>query len=182
MSERWLAIPGYEGYYEASSIGQIRSIAKVAINGQPFPSTVLKQRLTARYLYTMLSKDGVKTNHRVHRLICKTFHPDTWFEGAIVNHLDRSPLNNSADNLEWCTQSHNTKHSFDNSDRRVWNKGTNGLGRSKPVIKLSLVGHPLKEYASSRETGTDGYNPRHVNECCNGKRKTHQSHKWIFKN
>ena len=63
------------------------------------------------YKEVLFSENGKATNYLAHRLIAKTFvpNPDNL---DYVNHKDGNKLNNSADNLEWCTRSYNTKHSF----------------------------------------------------------------------
>ena len=65
--------------------------------------------------------------YMVHRLVAKAFLPDTYSDGMVVNHKDGNKHNNCVDNLEWCTQAENERHSYDVLGKQAWNKGTKGL-------------------------------------------------------
>lgn len=98
MPESWAAIPGYEGRWEASTEGQIRSIPRRRTRGG-----ILKLRVNKRgYLSVVLGRE----THEVHRLVALTFHgprPD----GCEVRHVDGNPLNPRASNLAYGTRSEN---------------------------------------------------------------------------
>ena len=114
--EVWKAIPGYEGYYEASNGGSIRSIDRVVLHGIhgtcKQKSKVLKYALDAKgYCRVALSIKLKLSTFTVHRLIALTFmgpRPDV----HQINHIDGVKTNNSLANLEYCTQSENALHSF----------------------------------------------------------------------
>lgn len=106
--ETWKSIPEYEGFYEASDLGRIRSLPRATTRGR-----IIKQNVNTRngYCYVSLSKNGKQKQCRVHRLIATTFleiDPDR----PQVNHIDGDKTNNSVENLEWCTQSENMLHAF----------------------------------------------------------------------
>ena len=114
MNEDWKSVPGYEGLYEASSLGHVRSLRRAGARyfiklDQPF---LVKPKLNKRigYYHIDLSCDGVKTRFRLNRLICLTFHGPPPFEGAEAAHLDGHASNNSASNLEWVTSKVNHSH------------------------------------------------------------------------
>lgn len=65
------------------------------------------------YEVVTLRKDGKTNTLKVHRLLCLMFKPESFFEGAFVNHKDGNKKNNSLDNLEWCTRSENVLHAYD---------------------------------------------------------------------
>ena len=103
--EQWKPIEGTDGKYEVSNLGHVRTNGK-----RPGLLTLTKQK--SGYRYAMIEIDGKSCNRRVHRLVAQHSlpNPDNMKE---VNHKDGNKDNNRADNLEWCTRSHNVKHSFD---------------------------------------------------------------------
>lgn len=103
--EQWKPIEGTNGGYEVSNLGHVRTNGK-----RPGLLTLTKQK--SGYRYVMIEIGGKSCNRRVHRLVAQHFlpNPDNLKE---VNHKDGNKDNNRADNLEWCTRSHNVKHSFD---------------------------------------------------------------------
>ena len=103
--EQWKPIEGTDDKYEVSNLGHVRTNGK-----RPGLLTLTKQK--SGYRYAMIEIDGKSCNRRVHRLVAQHFlpNPDNMKE---VNHKDGNKDNNRADNLEWCTRSHNVKHSFD---------------------------------------------------------------------
>ena len=104
--EQWKPIEGTDGKYEVSNLGRVRTNGK-----RPGLLKLTKQKSGYRYAMIQLS-NGKQKNCRVHRLVAEHFlpNPDNMKE---VNHKDGNKDNNRADNLEWCTRSHNVKHSFD---------------------------------------------------------------------
>lgn len=104
--EQWKPIEGTDGKYEVSNLGHVRTKGK-----RPGLLTLTKQKSGYRYAMIQLN-NGKQKNCRVHRLVAEHFlpNPDNMKE---VNHKDGNKDNNRADNLEWCTRSHNVKHSFD---------------------------------------------------------------------
>jgi hypothetical protein len=130
MSETWKAIPGYEGIYEASTRGRIRSlhriVKRISRHGNMCTLTIgarvmrFKPGGTSPYLMVTLSKEGIISRQIVHRLIALTFIPNPENKKE-VNHLDGNKLNNKPDNLAWVTRSENTRHAMDNM--LVFNKG-----------------------------------------------------------
>lgn len=126
MEEIWKDVEGYEGLYQVSNLGKVRSIdreVKTSTGFRKYKGMVLKQRIVKEYLYVNF---GTRSTHRVHRLIAKAFvpNPDNLPE---VNHIDGNKLNNNIDNLEWCTSKENINHS--------WGKG---LSKSRKGEKTNL--------------------------------------------
>ena len=119
--ELWKAIPSYEGIYEASNKGRIRSAeGKTTLSSRygivHWKQRVLKQkcnknskgRIDAR---VTLWKEKKPHDYLVSRLIALTWC-DGYFEGATVNHIDGKPLNNNAENLEWVSHAENIRKGF----------------------------------------------------------------------
>lgn len=121
MEEIWKDIPEWEGFYQASTFGRVRSVDRVLMtqNSHGFLSPrehkgkIISPNTNNRgYLYLCLCKDN---NHhwfaKVHRLIAMTFLPNP-NHLSDVNHKDGDKLNNKVDNLEWCSHSENQKHAL----------------------------------------------------------------------
>jgi hypothetical protein len=116
QKEIWKEIPLFEGYYEASNLGQIRRMKNATIykDGRiaNFSQTILKPSICKKgYAKVYLSKNSKKYSIRVHQLIARTFiaNPEN---KATVNHIDLNKLNNTVENLEWATNLENMRHAF----------------------------------------------------------------------
>lgn len=115
--ELWKDVPGYDGSYRVSNMGRVKSVEKARPTGEGYrfiriyPERILRAAVVQRYFQVGLCLNGKLKCHKVHRLVASCFVPG-YFDGAIVNHIDGNPLNNKADNLEWCDQRHNTDHAF----------------------------------------------------------------------
>ena len=114
MHREWRPAVGFEGFYEVSNDGLVRSVARVVIrrDGKPMPvkQQIMKQVLSnAGYVRVSMSKDGWKGWKSVHRLVAESFiaNPENKRE---VNHKDGDKMNNAVDNLEWVTSKENAAH------------------------------------------------------------------------
>jgi len=111
-------IPGYEGFYKASSQGLIWAVPSPERRGRYKGGYFLKPKITNRgYLQLRLSKDGFSKWHFVHRLAASAFLENK-SSYPCVNHIDGNPLNNFISNLEWCSYKHNSKHGFINGIKK----------------------------------------------------------------
>lgn len=103
MEEIWKPIPGYDGWYEASSLGRIRT--NHYMNGSEVRVMKYEQNQD-HYCRVELRKQGTRKKHMVHQLIALTFIPNP--EGKpYVDHKDGNRHNNAVDNLRWCTHAEN---------------------------------------------------------------------------
>lgn len=116
--EQWKPIQGYEGLYEVSSYGRIKSLPRIIKGkGQHYrqhKGRILKPiTISAKLPYTRvdLCKEGKYAHTSIHRLVAETFIPNPENKPC-VNHKDGIKSNNYIDNLEWCTYSENTRHAF----------------------------------------------------------------------
>ena len=120
--EEWKDIPGYEGLYEASNTGLIRTKLGKTTSSARFKKRVWKQRIM-KFKYQSrgdglskdarveLWKDGSHKTMLVARLVALTW-VDGYQKGLTVNHIDGNPLNNHASNLEWISRGDNIRHGF----------------------------------------------------------------------
>lgn len=126
--EIWKEIKGYDGLYEVSNFGSVKSIDRLVIhsNGLIFnyKGNNLKQECVKNnYRRVTLSKNNKQKRFHVHRLVALHFIPNPKNKPC-VNHIDGDTSNNYVANLEWCTHSENEKHSYDvlgkiNSNRKL---------------------------------------------------------------
>jgi len=112
-TDEWKYIPGYEGIYQASVQGQIRSVDRISheCGIKKFrKSCVLEPELQRDgYYHVNLSKENQVKTYLVHRLVALAFIPNP-SDKPQVNHIDGNKLNNLVENLEWVTQSENMQH------------------------------------------------------------------------
>ena len=109
MEEIWKPIEGYEGLYEVSSYGRIKSLERYRSNNggiQLIKERIMKPLDYNGYKNVVLWKNGSKKKEYVHRLVAKAFlpNPDNLKE---VNHRDENPSNNMVENIEWCDHQYN---------------------------------------------------------------------------
>lgn len=125
MQEIWKPIVGWEGLYEVSNLGNIRSLDKYVNSGIKNNIKVLRKgqllkiRINQGYLEVTLTHNNKRKYCKVHRLVAQTFipNPDNLPQ---INHKDENPLNNNVENLEWCTAKYNCNYGTRNN--RIYNK------------------------------------------------------------
>ncbi len=135
---------------------------------------ILKQSKDDRgYLMISLHKNNKHRTVKVHKLVANAFIPNP-LNLPQVNHKDEEKLNNSIDNLEWCTNKYNCNYGTHN--KRVSEK------LSKTVYQYSLENTLIKVWNSTIQCSRENskFNHRHISECCLGKRKTHKGYKWSY--
>lgn len=106
MQEFWKPIKGYEGLYEISTQGKVKSLN---YRGLGVEGTLSEASLSAGYKYVVLSKNGVTSNKLIHRLVAEAFLPNLQSLPEI-NHIDENKGNNHRSNLEWCTHKYNSNY------------------------------------------------------------------------
>lgn len=116
MQETWKQIPGLEGLYEASSLGRIRSLDRLAVSNKGtaryISGRIISEQWTnRRYADLSIANNGSVKTMKVHRLVALAFIPNK--NGFLeVNHIDGNRRNNSPDNLEWVTRKQNNDHAI----------------------------------------------------------------------
>lgn len=189
LPEEWRDIEGYDGHYQVSSSGRVRSIDWLVIykNGirRIHKGRILKQKQhpTYGYMYVGLNKNRVYKTYRVHRLVASTFIPNEKGKDQ-VNHKDLDRSNNMLANLEWCNASENQLHSYANNINRKRQRHRLGMtGKlsvsSKPVLVKSISGEIMGNYDSlTLAAAATGSNPSKISACCRGVRKAHNNLKF----
>lgn len=105
--EVWKAIEGYEGLYEVSNLGRVRSLDHYDSIGRFHAGVMLKPQLDSRKNYLHVNLSGKSVN--VHRIVAKAFI-DNPYNYEEINHKDEDKTNNRVSNLEWCTRKYNNNY------------------------------------------------------------------------
>lgn len=137
MEEVWKDVKGYEGYYQVSNLGNIKSLERIIENSgtrtgyYKIKERILKPRENKSrngYYELSLRKDGKEKRFKVHRLVACAFIENPYNKPE-VNHIDGNKSNNYASNLEWTTSKENKEH--------AWNIGLNNSNHKKKPIKCN---------------------------------------------
>lgn len=164
MQEIWKDIPNYEGLYQVSNLGRVKSLFKY--------KKILKPRQRNGYLRVSLTKNNKSTNYAVHRLVAQAFisNPNNLPE---VNHKDENKQNNCVDNLEFCTRKYNMKYGTW-KDRRL-------VKFIKPVAQYDLNGNFIRNWTSIKDAKTK-LNINNIPAVCKGKAKQSGGYIWKYIN
>lgn len=166
MKEVFLDIPGYEGLYQISNLGNVKSIRT---------GKLLKPaKDTSGYLLVWLYKNNNRKTIGVHRLVAMTFIPNPQ-NLPLVNHKDENKTNNAVNNLEWCDCKYNI------------NYGTrtqrSALSNRKRILQFNKAGVFLREWSGvSIASKALFINTSSISQCCQGERKSAGGYIWKYKN
>jgi hypothetical protein len=113
--EVWKDIKGYEGHYQISNLGRIKSVGRVSTTGQRLHEKIMKTcEDPGGYAFVGLWKNGKKSNFKIHRLVLESFCPISGMEHLDCNHKDEDKTNNRLENLEWMTRQENLNYGTHN--------------------------------------------------------------------
>ncbi len=145
--EEWKSIPGYEGLYEVSSYGRVKSLERCDRFNHKIVSKLLKPGKDKNgYFMVCLYKNKTHKFYLIHRLVAQSFIPNP-DDLPQVNHKDEDKTNNRVDNLEWCTQQYNLNYNGV-LKRRSQRMKENGIYEKIALIKIKypeLIGLDIKE-------------------------------------
>ena len=185
--EQWKPVVGYEGKYEVSNHGRVRSVDHIVThpnsqNGEDAEylhhGRILKQITNPKgyYMVGINDHDGIHRLKPVHQLVARAWVPG-WYEGAIVNHKDECKTNNRPDNLEWCDYQHN--NTWGSRIRQVQERFI-ASGHARPICQYDMQGNFIQEFESVQEASrVTGLNRNSINQCLWGNCK--HAKKFIFK-
>ena len=199
--EIWKDIEGFEGMYQVSNMGNVKSLERTVwcgLNGGLYKTVherILKPRKDRGYLRVRLYKDGKSRWYLVHQLVAIAFceNPEGYTE---VNHIDEDKTNNCAKNLEYCSRSYNM--TYNGRANKVGKKVAEKLrGRKqseehikkraekhcKPVLAIDKITGLILKFVSSREAEKETGIPHgNICACCTGKRNSAGGFYWMFAN
>lgn len=173
--EVWCDVKGFEGKYQVSNCGRIKSLNY----NHTGKAKILRPVKTRNgYMQIGLVKNGERKWYKVHRLVLSAFSPVADMDELQVNHINEIKADNRLENLEWCTCKDNCNHGTRN-DRSAEN-------RSIPIVQLTLEGKLVKAWESSMEAKRiDGFNPGAINQCCKNKfnkegNNIYKGYRWMY--
>lgn len=178
--EIWKDVVGYEGLYQVSSEGRVKSVdrwVKCNTGTMIKKGTFLKFYDREGYDYVFLYKNGQRLFTGVGRLVAIAFipNPDNLPE---VNHKNEIKKDNRVENLEWCTRDYNMH--YGTQYFRAAQKRTNGI-RSRKILQYTKSGEFIAEYPSMGELKRlFGYNQGAISMCCSGKCKSVYGFVWRY--
>lgn len=184
IKEMWKDIKGYEGYYQVSDTGRVRSVDRYVtekvsekkhfLKGKEMRLTEAASRSNSEgYLVVNLRKDGSSTVCLVHRLVAEAFIPN---DNCLptINHIDGNKHNNTVENLEWCSYSYNNTHALENNLRRP---------RGNRVLQCELNGTVVNSFRSICEAARrTGLGRSSISHCVNGRQRTYAGFVWRYEN
>lgn len=179
-SEKWKDITGYEGLYQISNYGRVKSLEryikanKNCPKGRKVKSKILKQTssICNRYLFVNLcNKEGDKKSTNVHRLVALAFIPNP-NKYPVVMHKDDNKLNNKVTNLLWGTYSENIQSSYDNGLNK----------RNRYVVQYTKDNKFIKEYSSiTNASKENNLLVTSIANCLSNRAKTSGGYIWKYK-
>lgn len=181
MDEVWKDVAGYEGLYQVSNLGRVRSLDRVVANRNGY--AVKKGKIITpasvsgkQYQKVSLWKDNKGKTYLVHRIIAEAFLPNP-HSFAEVNHKDENPMNNNVDNLEWCDRMYNAH--YGTSIDRIVEKHKGVPVGEQPILQYSLDGVLIARYESALKAAeaVNGNNSG-ICKCANGRYKTSCGYIW----
>lgn len=175
--EIWRDIDGYDGMYQVSNQGRVKSLERTFIDKsgrkRAFKECILKPNVVyGGYLTVSLCAGGKRKKLRVHRLVCEAFHKNPE-KKPHVNHINETKTDNRSCNLEWMTATEN--NNFGTRNERI------SKARSKPVGQYTLGGELVKIWSSTHEAQRQaGFSQGNISEVANGKRKQAYGFLWKY--
>lgn len=170
MKEIWKDIKNYEGLYQVSNLGRVKSLPRNTNN--QYKNGVIRQNIIRGkgYYYINLYNKSTKL-FTIHRLVAEAFIPNP-SNLPCINHIDGNKLNNRIDNLEWCSYSNNEIHAYKHNLKTPL---------FKKVNQYDLDGNFIKTWNSIKEAELF-YKTTHIGECCRGTRNQTKNYIWKYAN
>lgn len=144
--EIWKPIKGYEGYYEVSNLGRVRSVERIVERKdgsiRRYKGKILSPCFPHGYAHVNLARNGKYKSVKVHRLVAESFipNPNNYSE---INHKNEIKDDNRVSNLEWCSRKYNCNYG---------NRASKFIqSKSKEIVQLTLEGDYISKYKSIKE-------------------------------
>lgn len=175
MKEIWKDIKGYEGLYQVSNMGNVKSL-----NYRHTGEEKIRKPKVDRYGYLRVNlyKNGKCKMLTVHRLVLMTFAPINNMDKLEVNHKDENKQNNCLSNLEWCDRKYNSNYGSRNQ--------RSAQSQSIPVVQLDSTNNKvINVYHSSMEAKRQGFDQGAITHCCKNRYTKHSpniylGYKWQY--
>lgn len=189
--EIWKDIKGYEGLYQVSSLGRVKSLERVFYSGMNYkikkfyPEKLIKiSHYSTGYCYSVLCKNAVAKKFKVHRLVAMAFLPNP--DGKpCIDHINGLRDDNRSENLRWVGAFQNMRnpHTVKSIARAKMGDKNPMKKKCRPVQQIDFeTGKIIAEYSGAKEAArqlsTDSGN---IYRCCNGKKLKHKGFVFRYK-
>ena len=190
-NEEWRDIPNYEGLYQVSNLGRVKSLERRRWNGivevlhKPH---ILKQNLQKGYPFIDLSKDNHKNKCAIHRLVASVFLANP-YNKPCIDHINTIKNDNRVENLRWVTNKENSNNPLTKShqseaakakDNRCYKRGKEHP-QSIPIIQLSNKGNFIREWDCRLSVEKElGIHSANIWKVLKGKRSHAGGYKWVY--
>jgi hypothetical protein len=175
MIETWKEVIGYEGHYEVSNYGKIRSVKKGCLR-------TLRLKINNKGYYCVsLCKNGIVKDFKVHRIVGIAFVEGKSKDRKEIDHIDGNPKNNHASNLRWVTHAENLSNPLTKAKLRPYKIGVTPTN-AKAVLMFDLQGNFIREFKSARQANlyVNGKDTDCVNACCRGQKRSYCGYTFKF--
>ena len=184
--EIWKDIEGYEGFYQVSNLGRVKSLERDVFNPRGTVIRHMKEKILVQnigklgYAYVNLYLNGKMKTIKTHRLVAMAFLPNPENK-PMVNHKDEVKTNNVVDNLEWCDNKYNANYGTRNS-RIIQNRRSYKLGNA-PKAKAVFCEELNKTFDCAKRAEQElGIWGTSIIKVCKGKAKTTGGFHWKYAN
>lgn len=180
MTEVWKDIEGYEGKYQVSNLGNVKSLN---YRGHGYAKVLTPKVNNSGRLWVELSDNWKRRQFLIHRLVGNAFIPNP-HNLPEINHIDENPKNNAVENLEWCTRMYNVHYFLDrHRDKCRTRKTPSRRNRriDKRICQIDMDGNTIKTWTDASTIKNEtGYSQWSITQCCDGKRKTAYGFRWQY--
>lgn len=195
----WKDIKGYEGLYQVSSDGRVKSLKRIARNNRTVGGKIRKPKIDKDGYYCVsLWTDGVSKEHFIHRLVAQAFIPNP-DNKPCIDHINTNKTDNRVENLKWCTHKENINNPLSRGkylQNRYKVEGTHRISIYKPTkesiekmaekhkkpVGMYKNGVLIKKFnsAADAERENNNYKFMSISAACNGRLKTYRGYEWKF--
>lgn len=174
-NEEFRDIKGYEGLYQVSNYGRVKSLERKQYYRRKINNHILKEGINEKgYGYICLCKSKISHLYRTHRLVALAFIPNP-NNLPEVNHKDENKLNNKVDNIHWCNRQYNIN--YGNRNKKHAKK------MCKKINQYDEKGNLIKTWNSLNEASEKlGINASSISNCCRKRTKTYKKYVWKYEN
>ena len=190
MIEIWKDVKGYEGLYQVSNHGKVKSVKRKGKNGRYYggKTKILTPSKSGGYLTVGLSKGSFSKTYLVHRLVADVFIPNP-LNKKEINHIDGDKHNNNIDNLEWNTRLENMRHAKTHNllkpkkgkEHYLFQRYGSTHHNAKKIVQLDLCDNIIKIWECGADIERElGIPKSNICKCCKGERKKASGYKWRY--
>ena len=199
--EEWRDIKGYEGRYQISSEGRVKSLKRITRNNQIIKEKIRKPKIDKDgYCCVKLWIDGISKEYFIHRLVAQAFIPNP-YNKPCIDHINTNKTDNRAENLRWCTHKENTNNPISREkylknryrvevERRIsiYKPTKEAVAKMaekhKKPVGMYKDGNLIKRFdsAADAERENKDYKYMSISAACNGRIKTYRGYEWKFIN